>query len=336
MGRGYRQLTREDRSQRAQLQAQGHSLRQIAATLDRAPSTIAREVKRNGRSRQRGYQVAYAHQQAQARRWRGSKLERNAELREQVLTRLKAGWSPEQVAGRLARDAGRTVVSYETIYRFIDAQIRRGKEYDWRHSRPRAKAKRGRRSRKGAVSRIPQRQGLEARPPEVATRQTFGHWEADLMLFSAYGQAVLALHERRSRLLLAWRLPEGKAAEPIARAIGQVLGSLPAAARQSVTFDNGSEFARHYRLHDQGIATYFCDPHAPWQKGGVENGIGRLRRPLPRRTDLAALPDELLEHWVRAYNNTPRKGLNYQTPAEVFIQEVLRLECEFTFPLTRE
>ena len=144
---------------------------------------------------------------------------------------------------------------------------RRGKEYDWRHYLPRAKAKRGRRSRKGAVSRIPQRQGLEARPPEVATRQTFGHWEADLMLFSAYGQAVLALHERRSRLLLAWRLPEGKAAEPIARAIGQVLGCLPAAARQSVTFDNGSEFARHYRLHDQGIATYFCDPPRPLAEG---------------------------------------------------------------------
>ena len=84
-----------------------------------APATIAREVQRNGSSRQRGYQVAYAHQQARARRWRGSKLERDAALREQVLVRLKAGWSPEQVAGRLAQEAGRTVVAHETIYRFI-------------------------------------------------------------------------------------------------------------------------------------------------------------------------------------------------------------------------
>lgn len=336
MGDCYRQLTFEERSELARLQAEGRSFRQIAAALDRAPSTIAREVKRNGSSRKRGYRVPYAHQQARARRWRGSKLERDAALREQVLTRLKAGWSPEQVAGRLAQEAGRTVVSHETIYRFIYAQIRRSKDYDWRHYLPQGKARRGRRARKGAVSRIPHRQGLDARPPEVADRQTPGHWEADLMLFSTYGQAALVLHERHSRLLLVQRLPEGKAAEPIAAAIGQVLGSLPAAARQTITFDNGAEFARHFRLHDLGIATYFCDTHAPWQKGGVENGIGRLRRFLPRRTDLANLPEELLEQWVRAYNNTPRKCLNYQTPAEVFSREVLRLEWECTFPLTRE
>ena len=150
------------------------------------------------------------------------------------------------------------------------------------------------------------------------------------MLFSAYGQAALALTERRSRLLVALRLPEGKAAEPIAAVIGQVLNVLPAEWRQTVTFDNGAEFARHYRLHELGIATYFCDTHSPWQKGGVENAIGRLRRALPRRTDLAALPEQLLVERVRGYNNTPRKCLGYETPAEVFDREVLQLNCEFT------
>ena len=148
------------------------------------------------------------------------------------------------------------------------------------------------------------------------------------MLFSTYGQAALVLHERHSRRLLALRLPEGKSAEPIALAIGQVLGGLPEALRQTITFDNGAEFARHYRRHDLGIATYFCDTHAPGPKCGGENGIGRLRRVLPRRTARAALPEELLAQWVRAYNNTPRKGLNYRTPAEVFIREGLRLEWE--------
>ncbi len=156
------------------------------------------------------------------------------------------------------------------------------------------------------------------------------------MLFSAYGQAALVLEERRSRLLVALRLPQGKLAEPIATVIGQVLNVLPAEWRQTVTFDNGAEFARHYRLHEQGIATYFCDTHSPWQKGGVENAIGRLRRTLPRRTDLATLPEELLIARVRAYNNTPRQCLGYQTPAEVLAREVLRLNCECTFPLSWE
>ncbi len=336
MGTRYQQLTLAERCELARLQAQGCSYRQIAAALDRAPSTITREVKRNGSSRQRGYQPAYADQQARARRWQGSKLERDAALREWVLARLKAGWSPQQVCGRLKRETGRTILSYETIYRFIDAQIRRGKAYDWRHYLPQGKTRRGWTKRGQPGSRIPYRQGLEARPADVATRQTPGHWEADLMLFSPYGQAALVLEERRSRLLVALRLPQGKLAEPIATVIGQVLNVLPAEWRQTVTFDNGAEFARHYRLHEQGIATYFCDTHSPWQKGGVENAIGRLRRTLPRRTDLATLPEELLIARVRAYNNTPRQCLGYQTPAEVLAREVLRLNCECTFPLSWE
>ena len=173
---------------------------------------------------------------------------------------------------------------------------------------PQGKARRGRRVRKGAVSRIPHRQGLDARPPEGADRQTPVPWAAARMLFSTYGQAALVLHERHSRVLLVQRLPEGKAAEPIALAIGQVLGGHPETARQTISFDNGAEFARHFRRHDLGIATYFCDTHAPWPKGGVANGIGRLRRFLPRRAARAALPEELLWQWVRAYNNTPRSA----------------------------
>ena len=186
MGTRYQQLTREERWELARLQAQGYSYRQIAAALDRAPATITREVKRNGSSRQRGYQSAYADQQARARRWQGSKLERDAALREWVLARLKAGWSPQQVCGRLKRETGRTILSHETIYRFIDAQMRRGKAYDWRHYLPQGKTRRGRTKRGQPGSRIPDRQGLEARPAEAATRQQPGHWEADLMLFSAY------------------------------------------------------------------------------------------------------------------------------------------------------
>ena len=148
MGHRYSQLTIEDRCEVARRHAAGASRRQIAAALDRAPSTIARELRRNA-SRTQGYQPRYADQQAHARRWRGSRLDRDPTLRAQVLPRLQQGWSPEQVAGRLAREAGHPVISHESIYRFIDAQIRRTKDYAWRHFLPRGKTKRGWRGRRG-------------------------------------------------------------------------------------------------------------------------------------------------------------------------------------------
>ena len=147
----------------ARLHAAGRSLRHIAATLDRPPSTVAREMKRN-RSRTQGYQPGYAEQQARARRWRGAKLDRDAALRTTVLTRLQQGWPPEQVAGRLARDAGRPVISHETIYRFLYAQIARTKTSAWRHSLPHAKATRGRRRTRRSSAAL-----MAHRPPPSPT-----------------------------------------------------------------------------------------------------------------------------------------------------------------------
>ena len=149
------------------------------------------------------------------------------------------------------------------------------------------------------------------------------------MLFRIYGQAVLTLHERHSRLLIAVR-PPGKAASPIASIMTQVLGAFPPQWRRTVTFDNGTEFSRHHQLHDLGVETFFCDTHSPWQKGGVENAIGRMRRTLPRKTDLAELSDDRFVLLLQAYNNTPRKCLGYRTPAEIFSNQVLHLKCEST------
>ncbi len=150
------------------------------------------------------------------------------------------------------------------------------------------------------------------------------------MLFAKYGQAILTLHERHSRLLIAVR-PTGKAAEPIARAMKRILAPLPPSWRRTVTFDNGTEFARHYELHALDMETFFCDTHSPWQKGGVENAIGRMRRSLPRKTDLATLTRHRFIQLISAYNNTPRKCLDYQTPAELFHKQVLHFGCESTF-----
>ena len=336
MGQKYTQITIEERCEIARLRASGRSVRQIAAALDRAPSTVAREIKRNC-GQNGSYQPVYADQQSRARRWTGSKLDRNSALRETVLSRLGQGWSPEQVAGRLARDTGARTISHETIYRFIYAQIARTKNYAWRHYLPRGKSKRGWRGRKGGspASFIAHRRPLRERPDEANNRQTPGHWEADLMLFKTYGQAILTLHERHSRLLIAVRSPS-KAAEPIAKAMMDILAPFPPRWRQTITFDNGTEFARHYQLHALNIQTFFCDTYAPWQKGGIENAIGRMRRTLPRKTDLSTLPNDRFIELIRAYNNTPRKCLDFQTPAELFWNGVLHFKCESTQPCGRE
>ena len=335
MGKTYGQLSSEERAIIADLRAKGRSIRQIAAALDRPASTVSRELKRNS-GRQVGYRAAYAQQQSRARRWRGSRLERNSQLRRLVLESLKKGWSPEQVCGWLERRSGRPVISPESIYRFIQAQITRHQDYRWRHYLPRAKFKRGFRGRKGGspALHIQARVSIDERPPAVADRSIPGHWEADLMMFARYDQALLTLHERSSRLLIAVR-PDGKHAGPIATIIAGLLEPLPQPLRQTITFDNGTEFARHYELHRLDIMTFFCDPHSPWQKGGIENAIGRMRRQIPRKTDLATLTTCQLSGLLRAYNNTPRKCLDWRSPAELFWQQVLHLECESTCPPAR-
>jgi IS30 family transposase len=336
MGRRYEQLSLKERCKISGLSQAGKTIREIAAAMDRAPSTIARELKRNSGTTV-GYQPGYAHQQAKSRHWRGSRLLRDSELQRQVLERLGQGWSPAQVAGRLKKEKRPTVISYESIYRFIDAQIRRTNDYSWRHFLPRGKSKRGWRGRRGGspVEHIQGRVPIERRPAYIDKRRQAGHWEADLMLFAKYGQAVLVTHERRSRLLVVTRQPN-KAADPVAAQLAKLFRSLPTALRRTITFDNGTEFAYHQRLHKLSMRTFFCDPHAPWQKGGIENSIGRMRRGLPRKTDLATLSDQRLLSLVRCYNHTPRKCLNYKTPAEVFTRDLLHLKCESTFRLSPE
>lgn len=330
MGTAYKQLSLEDRCQIARLHQDGCSIRKIAASLDRAPSTIARELKRNT-GRKVGYKPAYASEQTKARRWKGSKLERQPALRQDVLARLTAGWSPEQIAGRMARDNGGTSVSYETIYRFIYAEIARTKDFSWRHYLPRAKSKRGRRGRPGGspASFIEKRVSIDQRGADADDRANPGHWEADLMGFAKYGQNVLALHERHSRFLMATR-PQNKTAGLIARHLESLLAPLPPELRRSLTFDNGTEFARHYWLHEIGLETFFCDPYSPWQKGGIENAIGRIRRLLPRKTDLDTISEKRFLAFIKAYNRTPRKCLDYRTPAELILEKLLHFECEST------
>jgi len=222
MGQHYGQLSLDERCEIARLHAAGCSRRSIAEALGRDPATISRELKRNTR-RDVGYKPANAQRKADERCWKGARLDRDEALREEVLAALKRGWSPEQVAGWLGSNAGRRIISHETIYRFIYAQMRRSNDGAWRNYLPRAKARRGRRGKKGgsAVKTFKNRVSIDERPVSAASRRNSGHWEADLMAFSKYGQNILVAHERRSRLLLlACARASPSTTEPSSRSTG--------------------------------------------------------------------------------------------------------------------
>jgi IS30 family transposase len=319
----YIQLLEWERKAIDRLHAAGQSRRRIAAFLDRHPSTIGRELRRNSRPSRHWpagrYEAQRATELTRRRRYRGRghKLARQPTLRDQVRDFLAMGWSPEQIAGRLAREQGRTVISHESIYRFVYHRTAQ-KDY-WNHLLPRHKHRRGRHRRRGAssVHFIQNRVPLSERPAAADARAEAGHWEGDLMLFSTYGQAVLVVHERLSRLIRICLQPS-KAAQSVLDSLTALFRPMPKALRRSVTFDNGSEFAFHYKLAPLHLKTFFCEPHSPWQKGGVENAIGRLRRSLPRKSDLNTITQERLHELANRYNTTPRKCLDFQTPQEVF------------------
>lgn len=342
MGHSYSQLSLRERCEIGLLRREGLSKRAVAARLGRSTSTISRELERNSKLTKQwpgGYEPERAHGLAQRRRrWDARyKLARQPDLRAYVRDHLAMGRSPEQIAGRLALEQGRTIISHESIYRFIYHRSAQ-KDY-WHRLLPRAKHRRGRRGRPGgsSVATFQRRTSIHQRPEVVAGRRQAGHWEADLMMFSRYGDALLVGHERTSRLLLLQRQPS-KAAEPVAERLIAWFSALPGPLRRTITFDNGTEFARHYRLIDRlAMGTFFCDTHSPWQKGGVENAIGRMRRPLPRKTDLRTLTQEQLEAHAAAYNNTPRKCLGFRTPAEVFLSflQPLHFNRESISPLSR-
>ena len=319
MGTRYSQLSLDERCEIYRLHADGKSLGFVAKALGRSKSTISRELCRNS-GRKVGYTVAWAMIQTRARRRRKLyKMERSSPLRDMVLDLLAMGWSPEQVAGRLEREHGKPVISAESIYRYVYWRVNSHKE-NLHRLLPRGKYQRGWRGRKGGSSAryIEGRVSIHERPETVGSRTEAGHWEADLMLFRKYGQAVLVAQERVSRLLLASRQPN-KGAQPVAQSLIAMLGRFKPEMRRSITFDNGSEFSQHMqvrkRLH---LKTWFCDTHSPWQKGGVENAIGRMRRRLPRKSDLAMVSQEDFDDMVLAYNMTPRKCLGFLTPAEAF------------------
>ncbi len=275
MGTRHRHIDLEERCRLRGMIEMGLNISEIARRLGRHRSTIHREIERNRCVD--GYRPDSAARRAWARKLRGSKIERSAELRASVEGGLAMGWSPEQIAGRMQLAETATSLSAETIYRFVYSPA--GRHAGLPRQLAQRKARRGRRRRNGRREpSIPNRTPIHQRPTKAHLRSQFGHWEGDLMHFRRQRDILLTLQERRSRLTVVRRL-ESKDARDAAAVVVEELGGLPARARRTITLDNGGEFARHETVAERiGLRAFFCDPHSPWQRGSIENANGRLRR----------------------------------------------------------
>lgn len=292
----YVHLSLADRREIARMHAAEIPIRVIPERLQRHRSTIYREIKRNWVHDEeplyRGYFHVAADMQAQARRQRLGKLSRKPALAVYVIDRLKAAWSPEQIAGRLRISGALERLSHETIYQFVYST--QGQHLGlFRHLPMARRRRRARYQRKPRGFSIPASNTIELRPPEIAARTSFGHWKGDLMMFrKELGKHNLtSFIERQSRYTILTRNRDRNSTGVMTGMI-EKLRVLPETARLSITFDRGTEFA-YYPLVKQklGMDTYFCKPQAPWQKGSVENTNGRVRRFLSRDTDIAELSD---------------------------------------------
>lgn len=298
-------------------------IRQIAKLMRRDHSVLVRELQRN-KGRYSPYTAAVA-QRATERRSRITnvhKLTKYPVLHDYVEAQLREGWSPELIAGRLRNDPPIELrdpqyrVSHESIYRYI--YNGEGRYEGWYRLLVRKQSKRRKRcGRKPRKILIPQRISIHDRPSIVNERARIGDWESDTVIFSKQKTALSVQYERRAQLTLIARIAN-RSADETQRVLTERIDTSPPDSWKSITFDNGGEAARHVELRDTyGIGTYFCDAYASWQKGGVENTNGLIRRFLPRSTDLATLTDSDLYQVQECLNNRPRKSLNYKTPNEI-------------------
>ena len=325
----YSHLTLIDRRQIERWRLMKMSATEIAERLGRHRSTVFRELRRNRHHdveipELTGYWCVLAQKLALGRRFRHRKLVRHSELRQRIIVCLKAGWSPEQIAGRMRFEGALPRASQETIYQFVYSEEGRAAEL-WRHLASGRRKRRGYRRRKRPPPKFAPELSILFRPDVVAGRREFGHWEADLVHFrQKFGPAnVTTMVERLSRFIVVLRNPE-KRTKPIMSQIAEALRPLPLSARRSVTFDRGSEFVDWPHLQAElGARTWFCDPQSPWQKGSIENTNKRLRRWICRDTDPETFTQDDLRILSAGLNATPRKCLGYRTPAEVFRANVI-------------
>jgi IS30 family transposase len=323
--RASRTLSLSEREEISRALACGLAIRAIARGLHRAPSTISREIRRHGGTEH--YRATDADRRAwrSARRPKVRRLVRSRRLRRVVFAKLRADWSPEQIAAWLRRvypSVPLMHVSHETIYRSLYVQARGALKQELiRHLRRQHAIRLSGRRHRGGHPSILDGISIADRPPTIEDRAVPGHWEGDLLLGTQQSQ-LATLVERQSRYVLLVRVRHRDSDSVVAALIRQVR-RLPSHLRRSLTWDRGVELAKHREFSmATDAAVYFCDPRSPWQRGSNENTNGLLRQYFPKGTDLTNVTQRQLDVVANKLNTRPRETLGWKTPAEVLAATV--------------
>jgi len=316
----HKKLTAHDRDLIAIWCSQHLSVREIARRLKRNPSTISRELKRNrwGNHYVAIHAQAVANNRSQLARKRHPL--KNSSVYKYTLKKLRAGWSPEQISGRLKLKKPSNPywhICHETIYQFIYCPGNKAKKL-WEYLPRKQKKRRRQTGRSVHRSRIPDRVSIRHRPKEVDSKQVFGHWEGDSVEGRAHKSGIHTQVERKTRYYLAQLVKQLTANEAV-KAQSKMFRNLPKKAKKSTTVDNGKEFTNH---KDFVLPVYFADPYSSWQRGSNEYHNGLLRRYLPKGTDLSTITQTELDDIVEEINSKPRKCLGFKTPKEAFREEL--------------
>lgn len=337
MSQSYNHLSAEERGVIMGMKQEGASMREIARRLDRAPSTISRELKRNGfkhaheigpigRPRIAGGYDAHRAGVRSRRVRRAARIERKLRpgslLWTQVRRLLEQGWSPVQIAAALRQQNPGEIAlqaSHETIYTAIYAAprgaLRRELVALLRQGRGARRPRSGGKDRRGSLQDIV---SIHVRPPEIEDRVMPGHWEGDFIKGARNQSSVGVLVERTTRLVVLAKM-EKATAEAALEGFSAKLNAIAEPMRQSLTYDQGKEMALHQELSARTkVKVYFCDPHSPWQRGTCENTNGLLRQYLPKGTDLSVYSQQQLDRIADLLNTRPRKTLNWRTPLQAY------------------
>lgn len=327
MGKHYSRLNDGERVTIMMMRLKGCGMSEIARAIGRHKSTISRELRVDPYSEELAYNAFRAETYAKVRwrRWRkGRKLKPGNWLFAFVAHKLRRGWSPLQIAGRLKRmypDDPKRRVSHEAIYkalyvlprgelrRELLACLRQGHQHRWPRSRGQTRRE-----------RLPEELRIAARPEEVGKRLVPGHWEGDLLKGASNRSAVATLIERQSRFVLLGKMA-GSDALAAQECFERLFNEVPQGLRKSLTYDRGSEMARHRELSRRtGVKVFFADPYAPWQRGSNENVNGLVRQYLPKGTDLSVHSQAELDRIADLLNGRPRKVLDFKTPLEAMAE----------------